>query len=187
MPSRSGHLRGARRTFTWERFFCALIVLVVLIKFLLSDLVLSGLSGHEYRNGQHASMAAMIGTGCHSGRDSMAPSYPVRAFWHIGDMGNDTWRLVFKEQLERIYTSGLLDTMNVTATFVGPNASAMPVIKDPRISLEYGGGSDMFEYPSLKKLEAYCLQVGGCVGGGLVTGMHMVVSARRVEHAQRPG
>jgi hypothetical protein len=80
--------------------------------------------------------------GC--GEDApLAPlPFEARAFWHIGDSGVDTWRLVFREQLERLYTSRLLESMNVTAVFVGANASQMPAFDDPRISIEYGGLSD---------------------------------------------
>jgi hypothetical protein len=72
-------------------------------------------------------------------------SFPAKAFWHIGDSGISTWRLVVKEQYERILASGMLDSMNVAATFVGPDAGALPAFDDARIEVEYGGNFTAYE------------------------------------------
>jgi hypothetical protein len=53
--------------------------------------------------------------------------------------GVDSWRTVLDEQWERILASNLLDSMNVTAVFVGSDASAMPSLPDPRVNVTYGG------------------------------------------------
>ena len=57
-----------------------------------------------------------------------------------------------REQRERIRTSGLLETMNITGTFVGNDPTEMPRFEDPRITMEYRGDTNAYEYPSLKKL-----------------------------------
>lgn len=48
-------------------------------------------------------------------------SFPARAFWHIGNTGMTTWRVVVAEQIRLLYRSGLVDAMNVTAMYIGPD------------------------------------------------------------------
>lgn len=47
--------------------------------------------------------------------------FPARAFWHIGNTGMTTWRFVVAEQIRLLYRSGLVDAMNVTAMYIGPD------------------------------------------------------------------
>jgi hypothetical protein len=85
--------------------------------------------------------------------------FPVRAFWHIASLGKAkelTWRLIVSEQVDRLKTSGVLNSMNVSAVFVGEHKALMPSFRDPRITVDYAGGKNLFEYPTLRKLEAYC-------------------------------
>ena len=42
--------------------------------------------------------------------------------------------------------------MNITGTFVGNDPTEMPRFEDPRITMEYRGDTNAYEYPSLKKL-----------------------------------
>jgi hypothetical protein len=46
--------------------------------------------------------------------------------------------------------------MNVTAVYVADDESAMPQFFDPRVSVEYGGKGNRYEWPTLRKLVAYC-------------------------------
>jgi hypothetical protein len=97
------------------------------------------------------------------GQDARSPSlpplpFPARAFWHMGNSGLETWRVVVGEQVSRLYRSGLLDAMNVTAVYVSPDNSSAPILHEPRISVASGGKVDRFEYPTLEKLQAYCVE-----------------------------
>jgi hypothetical protein len=85
--------------------------------------------------------------------------FPARGFWHIADSGSPAWRTVYLDQYERIKRCGLLDSMNVTATFVGSNSASMPTFDDPRIAVGYGGLQTQYEYPSLVRLDEYCTKV----------------------------
>lgn len=82
--------------------------------------------------------------------------FPAHAFWTIGNTGLQTWRMVVSEQIQRIYQSRLVESMNITAMYGGPDNTTTPNFRDPRIKVEYAGTSDLFEWPALKKLRDYC-------------------------------
>lgn len=64
--------------------------------------------------------------------------------------------MVVHEQTLHIQAADMLDTMNITAVFLGEEESAMPKAWDPRITIEFGGKPDQFEFPTLRKLQEYC-------------------------------
>lgn len=62
------------------------------------------------------------------------------------------------EQTSRLYRSGLLDSMNVTAVYLASDNSSMPDFYDDRLSVEYGGDWTNYEWATLRRLEEYCEQ-----------------------------
>jgi hypothetical protein len=94
-------------------------------------------------------------------RSSKALPFPARAFWHIAESGSPAWRPIYLDQYSHIKRCGLLDSMHVTATFVSNHTSLMPTFDDPRVTVEYGGPSTQYEYPSLVRLQEYCAKVSG--------------------------
>jgi hypothetical protein len=72
-----------------------------------------------------------------------------------------TWVSVWREQLARINASRLLETANVTGVFYSESTDPanMPSSDDKRLMYEYGGLPSQREFPTLRRLQQYCLEV----------------------------
>ena len=67
---------------------------------------------------------------------TLSPPVQIRP---SGNLATRMRRSVVREQRECILTSGLLEIMDITATFVGNEPEEMTRFDDPRITVENGG------------------------------------------------
>jgi hypothetical protein len=85
---------------------------------------------------------------------------PISGFYHFATV-NRPWRGIVSEQMLLAHVSGLINaSSNVYVTGLGPieeNKTIYDIFDNPKFIYEYDNSTDVYEYPTLKKVEKFCL------------------------------
>jgi hypothetical protein len=89
------------------------------------------------------------------------PSPPsIGGFYHFSTIGK-YWRNIVNEQMLLAHLSGIIDaSSNIYVTGLGKiddNITIYDIFSDPKFIYEYDTKTDRYEFPTLKKLEKFCL------------------------------
>ena len=84
----------------------------------------------------------------------------IGGFYHFSTV-NNPWRYIVNEQMLFAFASGLVDaSLNIYVTGLGKielNKTIYDIFRNPKFIYEYNNKTEAYEYPTLKKLEKFCL------------------------------
>jgi hypothetical protein len=87
-------------------------------------------------------------------------SPPIGGFYHFATT-NRPWRGIVYEQMLLAHASGLINaSSNVYVTGLGKieeNKTIYDIFDNPKFIYEYDTRTDVYEYPTIKKVEKFCL------------------------------
>jgi len=85
---------------------------------------------------------------------------PIAGFYHFATV-NVHWRNILNEQMLLAHASGLVEaSTNIYVTGLGKideNKTIYDIFLNPKFAYEYMNQTNLYEFPTLKKLEAFCL------------------------------
>jgi hypothetical protein len=89
-----------------------------------------------------------------------SPSPSIGGFYHFSTIGS-YWRSIVNEQMSLAHLSGIINaSVNIYVTGLGKiddNKTIYNTFADPKFIYEYDTKTDLYEFPTLKKLEKFCL------------------------------